>query len=89
MEKHDTPSGTQKNYEPGHARVKNRNSERTKEKKKHRKKSGVFGKAKCLPPQDWGHQVATEKEKHTNCKNTTHQTKQRRNYESGDGRVKL
>ena len=30
-----------------------------------------------------------KKEKHTNCKNTTHQTKQRKNYEPGDGRVKL
>ena len=59
--KHETPTETQKNYEPGHARVKNRYSERTKGKQDHRKKSGVFGKAKCLRPQDSGYQVATEK----------------------------
>ena len=38
--------------------------------KDHRHKSGLSGEAKCLPTQDSGHQVATEKKENTQTAKT-------------------
>ena len=90
LEKRDTPDETEEKLGARRWKSEILETQIGRNKKDHRQKSGVSGKAKCLPPQDSGHQVATEKkEKHTNCKNTKHPTKQRQNYEPGDGRVKL
>ena len=88
--KHDTPDDTETKLQLLKWKSETVETQKGRKKKDHRHKSGMSGKAKCLRTQDSGHQVATEKkENHTNCKNTTHQTKQRQNYEPGDGRVKL
>ena len=69
--------------------MKNRDSERSKEKTQYKEKRSVW-KSKMFTNSRFGLSGSDgKKEKYTNRKNTTHPMKQRKNDEFGDGRVKL
>ena len=66
-----------------------RNSERTKQKRSQTEKRNVW-KSNMFTSSRFGSSGCDgKKDKYTNWKNTTHPTKQRKNYEPGDGRVKV
>ena len=79
LQKHDTPDETEKKLRAWRWKSETLDTQTGRKKKDHRHKSGMSGKAKCLPTRNSGHQVATEKKKHTQTAKTRHTRRNREN----------
>ena len=65
LQKHKTPDETETKLRAWRWKSETLETQTGRKKKDHRHKSGMSGKAKCLPSRDSGHQIATEKTKNT------------------------